>query len=348
MSTLLTEFRYAIRMLLKSPGFTVIAILALALGIGANTAIFSVVNAVLLRPLPYPDADKLVNIGEKTSKFPSGSVAYPNFLDWREGQKGFTDLALVRRENFNFANVGGTSVPERIGGGRIGWNFLNVMQMNPILGQNIKEEEDVPGAPPVALISERLWKTHFGSSREVIGKQVVVDGVQREIVGVTPADLRFPRAAEIYVPLADMRQEQDVLARGNHPGFSTIGRLKPGMTLELATSDLNNIAAELERKYPETNTDRRVTTTLLLEAAVGDYRHSLNLLLGAVGCVLLIACANVANLQLVRGISRRREFAVRAALGARRSRLLRQLVTESLLLSLAGGALGLAWFGRPV
>ena len=341
MSNFLAELRYAVRMLLKSPGFTIIAILALALGIGANTAIFSVVNAVLLRPLPYPEPDKLVTIREKTSKFPSGSVAYPNYLYWREGQKGFTDLALARRENFNFSNVGGGSAPERIGGGRITWNFLNVMQMNPILGRSIKEEEDVPGAPPVVMISERLWKTHFGSSRDVIGKQVVVDGVQREIVGVTPADLRYPRAAEIFVPLGDMRQQPGVLARGNHPGFSTIGRLKPGVTLELATADLNNIAAELERKYPDTNTDRRVRTDLLLEAAVGDYRHSLNLLLAAVGCVLLIACANVANLQLARAISRTKELAVRAALGASRWQLMRQMLTESALLAFLGAAAGI-------
>ncbi len=340
MSTFLVEIRFAIRMLLKSPGFTVIAILALALGIGANTAIFSVVNAVLLRPLPYPAPDKLVTIREKTNKFPSGSVAYPNFLDWRAGQKGFTDLALVRRESFNFSNVGGATAPERIAGGRISWNFFNVMQMHPILGRSIKEEEDVPGAPPVAMISERLWKTHFGSSPDVIGKQVVVDGIQREIVGVTPADLRFPRLAEIYVPLGDLRQHPSILARGNHPGFSTIGRLKAGVSLELATADLNNIAAELERKYPETNTERRVTTVLLLEAAVGDYRHSLKLLLAAVGCVLLIACANVANLQLGRAIARTKELAVRAALGASRWQLMRQMLLESTILALLGAAAG--------
>ena len=340
MSKFLTELRYAVRLLLKSPGFTVIAIVALALGIGANTAIFSVVNAVLLRPLPYPEPDKLVVIREKTSKFPSGSVAYPNYLDWRGGQKGFTDLALVRRENYNFADVGGSSAPERIAGGRITWNFLEVMKMPTILGRNINESEDVPGAPPVVLISERLWKSHFGSSRDVIGKQVVVDGVQREIVGVTPADLRYPRAAEIFVPLGDMRQQPSMLARGNHPGFSTIGRLKPGVSLQLATDDLNNIAAELERKYPDTNTDRRIRADLLLEAAVGNYRHSLSLLLAAVGCVLLIACANVANLQLARAISRTKELAVRAALGASRWQLMRQMLIESTLLAIVGAAAG--------
>ena len=341
MSTFLADTRYALRMLLKSPGFTAIAVLALALGIGANTAIFSVVNAVLLRPLPYPDADRLVLLRERTNVFPSGSVSYPNYLDWREGHKGFTDLALVRRESFNFANVGGTGAPERIGGGRITANFLEIMQMSPILGRDIKEEEDVPGAPPVVLISERIWKSHFGSSREVLGRQVMVDGIAREIIGVTPADLQVPRLADVYVPLADLRKEPSVLQRGNHPGFSTIGRLKPGVTLTQATADLDRIAAELEQKYPDSNAERRVSAELLLESAVGEYRHSLKLLLAAVACVLLIACANVANLQLARALSRSKELAVRAALGASRWQLMRQMLTESTVLAVLGGAAGI-------
>ena len=341
MSTFITELKFAVRMLLKSPGFTVIAVVALALGIGANTAIFSVVNAVLLRPLPYPESDKLVMVREKTSVFPGGSVAYPNFLDWREHQKGFTDLALVRRENYNLSNIAGGSAPERIGGARVSWNFLSVMQLKPILGRDIKEQEDVPGAPPVAMLSERLWKSHFGSSRDVIGKQIMLDGLAREIVGVAPAALQFPRLVDVVVPLGELRKEPGVLNRSNHPGFSTIGRLKPGVTLAQATADLNNIAADLERRYPETNTDRRVHAQLLLESSVGRYRHSLNLLLGAVVCVLLIACANVANLQLARAVSRSKELAVRAALGASRWQLMRQMLIESTLLALVGAAAGM-------
>ena len=340
MSTFITDVRYALRMLLKSPGFTAIAVFALALGIGANTAIFSIVNAVLLRPLPYPDSESLVLVREKTSVFPSGSVAYPNYVDWREGQKGFTDLALVRRESFNFANIAGASAPERLGGGRVSANFLTVMQVSPLLGRNFKDEEDLPGAPPVVLISERIWKSHFGSSPDVLGQQVMVGGIAREIVGVTPAYLQFPRQAEVFVPVADLKKEPSVLQRGNHPGFSVIGRLKSGVTLTQATADLDTIAAELERKYPDSNTDRRVDTSLLLEAAVGDYRHSLNLLLGAVLCVLLIACANVANLQLGRALSRSKELAVRAALGASRWQLMRQMLTESTLLAILGAAAG--------
>ena len=340
MNTFLTELRYAVRMLLKSPGFSVIAILALALGIGANTAIFSVVNAVLLRPLPYPEAEKLILIREKTNVFPSGSVAYANYLDWREHQKGFTDLALYRGESFNIANVSGEPVPERLTGTRLTANFLSVLGVRPQLGRDLTEADDVPGAAPVAMISHALWQRRFGGAPTAVGQQLVVSGVTREIVGVLPPELDT-RRADVYVPLADLRKDPGTLNRGNHPGFSAVGRLKPGVTLEQATADLDTIAAELERKYPDTNATRRSSTKLLLEAFVGRYRHSLNLLLGAVGCVLLIACANVANLQLARALSRAKELAVRAALGASRWQLVRQLLIESTLLALLGAAAGI-------
>lgn len=340
MSTFITDLRYAIRMLLKSPGFTLVAIFALALGIGANTAIFSVVNAVLLRPLPYPESDRLILLREKTSVFPNGSVAYPNYLDWRAGQRSFTDLALTRRENYNFSPMGGAGTPERIGGGRVTSNFLTILGVKPLMGRDFEEKDDVPGAGPVMLISERLWKSKFGSSPKILGQQVMVDGTPREIIGVMPDDLRFPRLAEMWVPLADTRKEQGVVQRGNHPGFSALGRLKPGVTLQQANADLDTIAVELERLYPDSNATRRVSMDLLLEAAVGDYRDSLRLLLGAVGCVLLIACANVANLQLARALSRSKELAVRAALGASRWQLMRQMLTESVLLAIFGAIAG--------
>ncbi len=340
MNNLLADLRYAVRILLKSPAFTAIAIFALALGIGANTAIFSVVNAVLLRPLPYPEPDRLVMLRESTNTFPNGSVSYPNFLDWREGQRSFTDLTLTRREVYNFSPIGGASAPERVGGGRVTANFLAVMELKPLLGRDLKESDDVPGAAPVALISERLWKSKFGSSQKVLGQKVMLDGVAREIVGVVPDALRFPRLAEIWIPLADLRKEEGVLARGNHPGFSAIGRLKPGVSLKQAEADLNTIAVELERRYPDSNATRRVQMELLLESVVGDYRQSLNLLLGAVVCVLLIACANVANLQLARAMARSKELAVRAALGASRGQLMRQMLTESVLLSVLGAVAG--------
>jgi putative ABC transport system permease protein len=341
MQTLLHEIRYAMRTLLKSPGFAAIAILALALGIGANTAIFSVVNAVLLRPLPYPEPDRLVMLREKTATFPTGSVSYPNFLDWRAGQRSFTDLALTRRETYNFSPMGGGGTPERVGGGRVTFNFLSIIGVKPLMGRDFTEKDDVPGAAPVALISERLWKSKFGSSTNVLGKQVMVDGIATEIIAVLPDNLRFPRLADIWVPLAETRKDEGALRRGSHPGFSVLGRLKPGVTLKQANADLDTIAAELERLYPDTNATRRIRMDLLLDSAVSDYRASLRLLLGAVACVLLIACANVANLQLARAFSRGKELAVRAALGASRWQLMRQMLIESILLGIFGALAGM-------
>lgn len=337
----MTDLRFALRQLFRNPAFTVISVLALALGIGANTAIFSVVNAVLLRPLPYPESDRLVMLREMTPTFPSGSVSYPNYLDWRAGQRSLTDIALTRRDSFNLSPVGGTGSPDRVGGGRITFNFLSVMGVKPIMGRDLTEADDVPGASPVMLISERLWKSKFGSSPKILEQKVVLDGIAREIVGVMPDALRYPRTAEVWIPLADLRKEQGVLERGNHPGFTAVGRLKPGVSLTQAQADLNTIALELERRYPDSNTGRRVQMDLLLEFAVGDYRHSLYLLLGSVACVLLIACANVANLQLARAIARSKELAIRAALGAGRWQLMRQMLTESLLLAVMGAVAGM-------
>jgi putative ABC transport system permease protein len=334
------DLRFAFRQLVKQPGFAFIAVLVLALGIGANTAIFSVVNAVLLRPLPYPQSDRLVLVRERTSLFDSGSVCLPNYLDWRGSQRGFSDLALFRRDDANLSGATSDVEAERVGSARVTYNFLSVLGVPPELGRDFREADDVPHCKKVALISDGLWKRRFGSSRGVIGQSIMLDGVEREIIGVLRPNVKLPRAAQVYIPLEDLRADKDYLDRGNHPGFSVLGRLKPNVTLAQATADLNNIAAELERRYPDSNTGRRVTALILLDSAVKDYKHGVALLLAAVGCVLLIACANVANLQLARALGRERELAVRAALGASRGQLARQVLVESAILAVVGAIAG--------
>ena len=336
----LRDFRYAARVLVKQPGFTSVAILTLALGIGANSAIFSVVNALLLRPLPYPHSDWLVLLRERSTAFDSGSVSYPNYLDWQAGQRTFTDIALVRRESVNLSSATDDAEPVRVETGRVTANFFSILEVKPLAGRDFAQADDLAGSRSVAMISETLWKRRFGRSKNVLGRQVTIDGVPREIVGVVPSFVRMPRGADVFIPLGELRANKAVLERGNHPGFSALARLKPGVTLAQATADLNNIAEQLERLYPEDNTGRRINPRILLESAVADYRQGVILLLAAVGCVLLIACANVANLQLARALARGREMAVRAALGASRIQLARQLFIESGLIAIVGAAAG--------
>ncbi|MFL6514432.1 MAG: ABC transporter permease [Chthoniobacterales bacterium] len=336
----MSDIRYSLRQLAKHPSFTVIAIVALALGIGANTAIFSVVNSVLLRPLPYPDPDRLILVRERSHLFQWGAVGYMNWLDWHRGQRSFTDLALVRRGGYNFSINSEAGAPERIRGLRASSGFLSVMGLKPRLGRDFAPLEDVSGAPNVALISEHLWRHRFGGSESVLGKHALIDGVGREIVGVFSSNLQFGRYPDVILPLGEIVTEPDMLTRDNHQGFAAMGRLKPGVSVDQARADLDAIAIDLEKKYPDSNTGRRVRMDLLYEATVGDYRASLNLLLIAVGCVLIIACANVANLQLARALARGREMAVRTALGASRWAISRQLLVESTILALTGAAAG--------
>jgi putative ABC transport system permease protein len=338
---MIDDFRYAVRLLLKNPGVTIVAIFALALGIGANTAIFSVINAVLLRPLPYPDAGKLIVLREHSHTFERGAVGYMNWLDWHASQKSFTDLALVRREAANFSLGSGVGSPDRLPGLRTSSGFLAVMSLKPKIGRDLSAADDIAGSPNVALISEKLWRKHFAGSPSVLGRRALINGLEREIIGVFPAELQFGRNPDVLLPLSEIANEPWMRNRDSHQGFWGIGRLKPGVTLSQAMSDLNATAIDLEKKYPQTNTGRRVNMRPLFETTVGDYRASLNLLLAAVVCVLLIACANVANLQFARALARSRELAVRAALGASRWAIARQLLIESTLLAVMGAVAGI-------
>ena len=267
---MLDDLRYAVRQLVKNPSFTVIAVFALALGIGANTAIFSVVNAVLLRPLPYSDPDKLIMVRESSHIFDNGAVGYMNWLDWHAGQQSFTDIALVRRESVNFSVGIGLGSPERLRGVRASSGFLSVLGFKPKLGRDLSAVDDIAGASNVALISENLWRHDFGASPSVLGRRVLIDGLQREIIGVFPVELQFGRNPDVLLPLSEIAKEPWMLKRDYHQGWSGLGRLKPGVTISQAASDLNAIAIDLEKKYPQSNAGRRVRLRPLFDTTAVD------------------------------------------------------------------------------
>jgi putative ABC transport system permease protein len=341
METLLQDVRYGARMLRKNPGFTAVAVVALALGIGANTAIFSVVNAVLLRPLAFPEPDRLVTLAENNLRrgVDHSSVSYPNFADWREQNASFESAAASMESDFN-TSIG--DQPERVQAAIVSASLFHVLGVEPVLGRGFTDEEDRPGAGPVVVLGYGFWQQRFGGDPGVIGRSIPVEGLNVTIVGVMPAGFRFPvgtTPVPMLAPLsflsADMQGQ-----RGAH-FLSVVARLRPGVTLEQARADMDAIGQRLAAQYPDSNTDTSVTVTLLHERLVTDVRPALLVLLGAVGFVLLIACANVANLLLVRSTARRKEIAIRAALGAGRWRVVRALLTESTLLACLGGALGL-------
>jgi len=341
MTGLAQDIRYALRQLRKSPSFTAVTVLTLALGIGANTAIFSVVNGVLLNPLPFHDASRIVSMFEATPNFPQGSISYPNFLDWQRDNRCFEAMAAYRSTDGSITGVG---QPENVRAQHVSANFFSILGVNPILGRNFTSEEDRRGASPTALISEGLWKRKFASDRNVIGQRLIVAGQPRTIIGVIPASFRLHvfnfRTADVYEAVGE-ETDATFYLRDSYRGMDAIGLLKPGVTLAQARDDMKRVNASLADAYPNVDGNIKANIISLKDNIVGDMRPALLVLLGAVGFVLLIACVNVANLLLARSTGRQREFSVRAALGAGQIRILRQLLTESVLLSALGGGLGL-------
>jgi putative ABC transport system permease protein len=341
MSATVQDLKFAIRMLAKSPGFTLVAVLTLALGIGANTAIFSIVNAVLLRPLPFQDSAQLVLMRETYKGVGNVSVSYPNFLDWRQQSHSFSSMAVINNVAFNLSGV---PQPENIGGYAVSPNFLALVGVRPVLGREFLPSEEKPGTAPVILLSYQLWQSHLGADPAVIGRSITLDGRSFSIVGILPPAFRLLDRTDVLVPIGVFAA--DLTDRGERGDTDVVGRLSPGVRLAQAAVEMNTITARLAAQYPQTNHGFGAHLESFREAFSGDTRLAVLVLFGAVVFVLLIACVNVANLFLVRGAARAREIALRQAFGASRGRLIRQMLTESLVLAFCGGVLGIilgAW-----
>src|SRR5438270_7385096 len=336
---LLQDLRYALRMLANQPAFTLIAVLTLALGIGANTAIFSIINSVLLRPLPYPNADRIIVLNESSGPGQDFSVALPDYFDWKKDNTVFEHLAVTHKESRNLSGIPGREA-ERVSCASVTLNFFKVIGLSPALGRIFSEDEDKVGAPPVAIISDHIWQRTFNRSPKVIGQSITLHDQSFTVIGVMPPEMTSPQDSDVWLSLMRRSNNPAWMDRSHHPMMYVWGRLKPGVTLDVARTEMKGIAARLEQVYPDTNKGETAVVTPLLENLVGKYRTNLNLLLGAVGLVLLIACANLANLFAARGAARSREFAIRAAVGASRGQIVKQLLIESYVAAIIGGALG--------
>jgi predicted permease len=341
MNVLWQDIRYGIRMLAKKPGFTLVAVLTLTLGIGANTAMFSVVNGVLLNPLPFPHPDQLVVLYESKVHFENGAISYPNFLDWQKDNRSFESMAGFRSAE---VSITGSGESERVTAQMLSADFFGILGVKPLMGRTFTPDEDRLGASPVALISEGFWHRKFGSVPDMVGRTILLDGTGYSVIGIVPASFHLGvanfRNSDVYLPLGQwnfglFRDRATVF------GMDALGRLKTGVTLEHARADMNGIASQLGAAYPQADKGIGATLVPLKQDIVREVKPLLVLLLGAVGFVLLIACANVANLLLARSMGRTREFAIRAAMGASSSRIIGQLLTEGILLAIAGAALGL-------
>jgi putative ABC transport system permease protein len=335
----MSNFRLAFRQLLKNPAFSAVAILTLALGIGANTAIFSIVNAVLLRPLPYPDADRIMVLNESSGPGQDYSVAMPDYFDWRNDNTVFEHLAATHKESRNLSGIPGRD-PERISCATVTRNFFNVVGMNAQIGRTFSEEEDKIGAAPVVVISDRLWRRVFNADPGVLGRSITLHDQNYTVIGVMPSQMTSPQDSDVWMSIMRRMNNSPWMDRSIHPMIYVWGKLKPGVTVDQARAEMKTIAARLEKAFPETNKGEYAVVTPLLDNLVGKYRTNLGLLLGAVGLVLLIACANLANLFAARGAARAREFAIHAAVGATRAQIIKKLLIESLVIASLGGALG--------
>ena len=331
------DIRYGFRSLIKTPGSTILTIVILALGIGANTATFSVVNAVLLRPLPYEKPDQLVRLSEQSPQLTPTAVSYANFVDWREQNRVFSQMAAFKYLSFTLTGEG---IPEQLDGQVVSSNFFSTLGIQPIAGRTFLPAEDKPGSPAVAILSYRLWQRRYSGDAGLIGRSINLNEHPHTVIGIAPRDFQLGGPFDVWIPFGQVLDDPGWMERDTRPGTFVIARLKDNVTLPEARANMTGIATVLAQEYPATNTGRGINVVPLHDVVVGNTRPVLLMLFGTVACLLVIACANVANVLLLRATVRRKEIAIRMALGASRARVMSRLLTESILLAIIGGAFG--------